>query len=172
MLLNEYVNLSIRAFKSNIQNNIEYISNKYQNDSDNIDLNQSGLNNQINVKFKNTNLDFFTSYLSSKKENGTSQLRRPNKNYGLNLYRNIENSFIGNLKLSLKYNHYGKHFDTHSTNFSTIEMDSTDLIDLKITKKLNNGNFYIKLTNVLDETYQRPHGYNHENRIIKFGMSY
>ena len=70
---------SIRAFKSNIQNNIEYISNKYQNDSDNIDLNQSGLNNQINVKFKNTNLNFFSSFLSSKKENNASQLRRPNK---------------------------------------------------------------------------------------------
>ncbi len=172
MLLNEYVNLSIRAFKSNIQNNIEYISNKYQNDSDNIDLNQSGLNNQINVKFKNTNLNFFSSFLSSKKENNASQLRRPNKNYGLNVYRKIKNNLFGNLTLNLKYNHYGKHFDTHSTNFSTIEMDSTDLIDLKITKKLNNGNFYIKLTNVLDETYQRPHGYNHENRIIKFGMSY
>ena len=172
IILNEYINLSVRAFKANIQNNIEYISNKYQNDSDDIDLNQSGLNNKINVKFKNTNLDFFTSYLSSKKENGTSQLRRPNKNYGLNIYRNIENSFLGNLKLSLKYNHYGKHFDTHSTNFSTIEMDSTDLIDLKITKKLNSGNFYIKLTNALDETYQRPHGYNQENRIIKFGISY
>ncbi len=172
ILLNKYINLSVRAFKSNIKNNIEYISNKYQNDSDDVDLNQSGLNNQINVKFKNTNLDFFTSFLSSKKENGTSQLRRPTKNYGLNFTRNIENSFFGNLKLNLKYNHYGKHFDTHSSTFSTIEMDSTDLIDLKITKKLNIGNFYIKLTNALDETYQRPHGYNHENRIIKFGMSY
>ena len=123
-------------------------------------------------KFKNTNLNFFTSLLSSKKENGDSQLRRPNKNYGLNIYKNIENSILGNLNLNLKYNHYGKHFDTHSTNFSTIEMDSTDLIDLKIIKKLNSGNFYIKITNALDETYQRPHGYNHENRIIKFGINY
>ena len=48
-----------------------------------------------------------------------------------------KNSFFGNLNLNLKYNHYGKHFDTHSANFNTIEMDSTDLIDLKITKKLN-----------------------------------
>jgi len=172
MILNEYMNLSVRAFKANIQNNIEYINNKYQNDSDNIDLNQSGLSNQMNVKLKNINLDFFTSFLSSKKENGASQLRRPNKNYGLNVYRNIENSFLGDLELNLKYNHYGKHFDTHSTTFSTIEMDSTDLVDLKITKKLYSGNFYIKLTNALGETYQRPHGYNQEDRIIKFGMNY
>ena len=70
------------------------------------------------------------------------------------------------------YNHYGKHFDTHSTNFSKIEMDSTDIIDLKITKKFNDSNFYIKITNLLNEEYQRPHGYNQENRIIKFGIKY
>ena len=50
--INDYINTSIRAFKSNIKNNIEYISNKYQNDRDNIDLNQSGLN--LNIKhYKN-----------------------------------------------------------------------------------------------------------------------
>jgi outer membrane cobalamin receptor len=46
-------------------------------------------------------------------------------------------------------------------------MDSTDIIDLKITKKLNNSNFYIKVTNALDENYQKPHGYNQENRVYK-----
>ena len=46
-------------------------------------------------------------------------------------------------------------------------MDSTDIIDLKITKKLNNINFYIKITNALDETYQRPHGYNQEKKSYK-----
>ena len=67
ILLNENINLSLRAFKANIKNNIEYISNKYQNDSDDIDLNQSGYSNQINFKLKNTNLNFFTSFLSSKR---------------------------------------------------------------------------------------------------------
>ena len=169
---NENINLSLRAFRANIQNNIEYLNNKYQNDSDNIDLNQSGFNNQLNLKFKNSNLNIFSSFLSSKKENGADQLRRPEKNYGLNFSKIINSNFFGNLNLNLKYNHYGKHFDTHSSNFSTIEMDSTDLIDLKISKKLNNSDFFIKITNALDETYQRPHGYNHEGRIFKFGIKY
>ena len=51
-------------------------------------------------------------------------------------------------------------------------MDSTDIIDLKITKKLNNSDLFLKITNVLDETYQRPHGYNQENRVVKFGIKY
>ena len=79
---------------------------------------------------------------------------------------------MGNLKFNIIYNHYGKHFDTHSSNFSTVEMDSTDIINLKITKELNNSDFYIKVTNLLDETYQKPHGYNQEKRFIKFGIKY
>ena len=51
-------------------------------------------------------------------------------------------------------------------------MDSTDLVDIMITKKLSNSDFFIKVTNALNETYQRPHGYNQENRIIKFGIKY
>ena len=51
-------------------------------------------------------------------------------------------------------------------------MDSTDLVDFKISKKFNNGNFYIKLNNALNETYQRPHGFNQEKRTIKFGFKY
>ena len=172
ILFNENINLSLRAFRANIQNNIEYLNNKYQNDSDNIDLNQSGFNNQLNLKFKNSNLNIFSSFLSSKKENGADQLRRPEKNYGLNFSKIINSNLFGNLNLNLKYNHYGKHFDTHSSNFSTIEMDSTDLIDLKISKKLNNSDLFIKITNALDESYQRPHGYNHEGRIFKFGIKY
>ena len=170
--LNKYLNLTLRAFRANIQNNIEYISNKYQNDGDNIDLNQSGFNNQLNLKLKDMNINLFSSFLSSKKENRADQLRRPEKNYGLNFSKKIENNFLGNFNFNLNYNHYGKHFDTHSSNFSTIEIDSTDIIDLKITKKLNKVNFYIKITNALDESYQRPHGYNQENRVVKFGFKY
>ena len=170
--INENLSFSSRAFKANIKNNIEYISNKYQNDADNIDLNQSGINSKLNIKLKNAQIDLFSSFLSSKKENGADQLIRPEKNYGLNITKKIKNNFFGNLKFNLIYNHYGKHFDTHSSNFNTIELDSTDLVDLKISKKLKNSNFFIKISNVLNETYQRPHGYNQENRTIKFGIDY
>ena len=170
--INNNLNLGLRAFKSNIKDNIEYISNKYQNDFDNIDLNQSGLNTNVTLKIKNMNLNFFTSFLSSKKENNSDQLRRPEKNYGLNLNKKILNSSLGNFIINLSYNHYGKHFDTHSTNFSTIEMDSIDLVDLKIIKKLHKGKVYFKINNMLAENYQKPHGYNQEGRIIKIGITY
>ena len=51
-------------------------------------------------------------------------------------------------------------------------MDSTDLIDLKINKKVDNKNYYLKITNLLNESYQRPHGYNQDQRILKFGLKF
>ena len=57
-------------------------------------------------------------------------------------------------------------------NFSTIEMDSTDIVDIKIEKKINNLNYFLKITNLLGENYQRPHGYNQDQRLLKFGLKY
>ena len=68
IIFNKNVNLSIKAFKANVKNNIEYINNQYQNDSDNVDLNQSGLNSQLNLKFKDISMNLFSSFLSSKKK--------------------------------------------------------------------------------------------------------
>ena len=135
IILSKNLNLSIRAFKSNIKNNIEYIDNKYQNDTDNIDLNQSGVNSEITYNFKKTNLSFFSSFLSSKKENESDQLRRPEKNYGLNLNGYLDFKYLDKVGFNIIYNHYGKHFDTHSTSFNTVQMDSTDLVDIILKKK-------------------------------------
>ena len=170
--INNYINTSIRAFRSNIKNNIEYVNNKYINDTDNVDLNQSGINLNLNLNSKNMNFKIFSSFLSSKKENGSDQLRRPEKTYGVNFSKKIDTNYLGDLDLNLLYNHYGKHFDTHSTNFSTIEMDSTDLVSLKIEKKLKDNSYFLKITNLLSENFQRPHGYNQDKRIIKFGLKY
>ena len=170
--LNNNFDFSLRGFQSNIKDNIEYINNQYKNDVDNVDLNQSGINGELIFKSDNTNINFFSSFLSSKKENGSSQLRRPEKNYGINLNKNIDILSMRDLNLNILYNHYGKHFDTHSVNFSTIEMDSTDIIDLKLNKKFNKVDFFLKISNLFDEKYQRPHGYNQEERLIKIGFKY
>ncbi len=167
---NKSLNLKIRAFRSNIKNNIEYISNKYQNDNDDVDLNQSGMNSQINYNYDNLNLTLYSSFLSSKKENSSDQLRRPEKNYGAIFSKNIYTRYIGDINLDLVYNHYGKHFDTHSTSFSTIEMDSTDLMDLKLSKNGMFGNYFLKISNLMNENFQRPHGYNQEERRINIGF--
>jgi len=164
--------LSIRGFKSNIKDNIEYINNQYQNDTDNVNLNQSGINSELDYKSNNTNIKIFSSFLSSKKKNGSNQLRRPKKSYGFNLNKNFNLSIIKDFNLNILYTHYGKHFDTHSVNFNNIEIDSIDTVDLKLSKKFNNFDFFLKVSNLFNKSYERPHGYNQENRLIKFGFKY
>ena len=165
-------NFNFTIFKSNIKNNIEYKSNQYVNDSDNIDLNQSGMNSEFSFKNLNKSFKIYSSFLSSKKENGSDQLRRPEKNYGMNYSQEIKNTLLGDFDLNLVYNHYGKHFDTHSTSFSTVEMDSTDLINLKLSKKFRNSKIYFSVSNLMNESYERPHGYNQDKRIFRFGIKH
>ena len=170
--LNENALLSLRVFKSKIKNNIEYLNNSYQNDGDDIDLNQSGINTKIEYKRNNSKINLFSSLLSSEKENGSAQLRRPENNYGFIYSNKLTNYFFGDINLNIIYNHTGKHFDTHSSTFQTIEMDSTDILDLSLNKIINGNEIYLKISNMLNETFQKPHGYNQENRMIKFGFRY
>ena len=47
-------------------------------------------------------------------------------------------------------------------------MDSTDLVNIGVSKKKNKNIFKIKLTNLLNDKYQRPHGYSQDKRKIMF----
>ena len=168
--VNEKLIFETSLFRSNINNNIEYVNNKYINDNDDVNLNQSGFNGNILYSNKSTKVNFFTSFLSSKKENSSDQLRRPEKTYGLNLNKKIKIYSLGDFNFNTNYKHYGKHFDTHSSSFSTIEMDSTDIVDLSISKKINDYVFSLNIDNFLNEIYQRPHGYPQNDRQIRFGF--
>ena len=163
-------NGSIRGFKSRIYDQIEYSNNKYINSDNNLDLKQSGINTEVKFDQQGYNINLFSSLLSSKKTNGQNQLRRPEKTYGFNLNKKINLNDLGDFSINLKYNHYGKHLDTHATSYSTIEMDSTDIIDLSLNKKFGLYNFYINFTNLLDESYQRPHGYSQNGRLFYIGF--
>jgi vitamin B12 transporter len=171
-LINEKSSIIVRGFRTNIRDNIEYLSNKYVNDGGETDLVQSGIENEFNYISKVLNLNLFSSFLSAKKKNGSDQLRRPEKTFGFNLSKKLNNNFLKNSSISLNYKHYGKHFDTHSINFSTIEMDSTDIINLNLTKKVYDNDVFIKINNLFGEKYQRPHGFGQDARIIKFGIKY
>ena len=157
---------TIKWFKSYIKDQIEYKSNKYINSNDNLALKQKGINSNLNFKFNQTTLELSSSILSSKKTNGNYQLRRPNKTYNINLFKEFKNDYIGKYDLNLNYNYYGSHYDTHSTNFKTIKMNSTNLINLSVSKKINNNIFKINLTNLFNKKYQRPHGYSQDKRRL------
>ena len=165
------LSFSLTAFKSNINDHVEYSNNQYINDATQTDLNQSGIETLLIIKNEKQELSFSGTSLSSKKTNGLDQVRRPEKTYGVRYNKNIDTTFFGPLKLNLKYQHYGKHWDTHALNYSTILMDSTDIMDLSLSKKINGQNWSLNISNILDEVYQRPHGYMQEGRQIRLGFT-
>ena len=164
------VSISIKGFNSKINDQIEYKSNKYVNNSESLSLKQSGINSEISITANSYQINIFSSFLSSDKVSGSPQLRRPEKTYGLNLQKNFYNNLFGKFNMNLKYNHYGKHFDTHSSSFSTVEMDSTDLIDVSLNKKIGIYNLSLNTFNLFDEKYQRPHGYSQNDRLFNLTL--
>ena len=165
------ISWNIKGFKSSIFDQIEYKNNKYVNNSNNVNLNQSGINSDLNIKFFNSEIEMYTSFLSSKKTDNSDQLRRPEKNYGLKFKKEINKSLFGKFHINLEYSHYGKHFDTHSSNFSTVEIDSTDIIDVSLKKDFGIFNMNFNITNLLNENYQRPHGYSQNGRLFNIGLT-
>ena len=73
------------------------------------------------------------------------------------------------INLDLVYNRMGG-ISIHIQHHCTIEMDSTDLVDIKLSKDGVIGNYFLKISNLMNENYQRPHGYNQEERRINIGF--
>ena len=50
------------------------------------------------------------------------------------------------------------------------KVDSTDIMNISLIKEINKNNFFLNITNVTDEIYERPDTYNQEGR--KIGLSF
>ena len=94
-IFNENLVFSLLGYKSSIYEQIEYKNNKYVNNFSQTDLNQSGIDVEINF-LKENKILFYSSFQSSKKVDRSDQLRRPEKVYGLNLNRKFKNNLLVN----------------------------------------------------------------------------
>ena len=141
----DYNTLTTTVFQSNIGN-----------------LDTSGLELGYNVK----NVKLFASHLTSKK-NGVDQLRRPELNLGL--LHTFENKDGVNFTTNYKYK--GKHWDIHNSNWSTIAMPETHLLDLTVSKNFWGFDLGFTVNNLLDEQYQSPHGFSQDGRNLKLQLS-
>ena len=64
-------------------------------------------------------------------------------------------------------NYFGKHSEVHSSNFSTITVKERTIFDFKVNYK----NFNLKINNIFDDDFERPHGYNQGGRQIHLNYS-
>ena len=156
--------LTISLFESNITNLIEYSGNTY--------VNSTGTTNQSGVELSFSNFSdtgsvrLFATSLSSEKSDGSAQLRRPETSMGANITRNINDD----VKVVANYKFTGEHFDTHNSNWSTISMPETHLLDIGLKRDFGGYELGINVFNVLDQDYQRPHGFAQDGR--NFGITF
>lgn len=131
------------------------------------DLKQDGIESILVFKNNQQRLSIFNTVSSSKQTDGSHQLNRPDSTYGINYNLNLDNSFFGPLNIYYNYKHYGKSFDYAPT---VTKVDSTDIMNLSVSKKIKIGSINLKLSNLLDEQYQRPYGYSQNGRLFNIGF--
>ena len=131
------------------------------------DLKQDGIESNLVFNNDTQRLKIYNTISTSKQTNGTHQLNRPDSNYGIGYGFKMNNSLIGPININYDYKHYGKSFDYAPT---IKKIDSTDIMNMSISKNTDKGTFSLNITNLTDEYYQRPYGYSQNGRLIRFGF--
>jgi len=125
------------------------------------DLNTDG----IEFSYGKDDFRVFASHLNSK-TNDVVSLRRPNWSLGFMHTKDLENNF----SITTNYKFKGEHLDVHNSDWSTISMPETHLLDLNVGYNYHGIELGFSLLNLLDEQYESPHGFNQEGRRLQFGF--
>ena len=134
-----------------------------------IDIKQEGLENSFTLNLNNQKLKLYSAFSKSREGNGRPQLRRPEKQFGINFLNEFEHSYLGALKIKYDYRHISQVEDWKNGNIRA-KVDSSDIMNLSLSKKINMADWSINIFNLTDEVYQRPDTYNQERRRISLGF--
>jgi len=155
--------ITMSMFENEIGNVIEYKSNTYKNNTTGY-LNQSGIELSYGYQDTKNKITVWGNSLSSEKTDGSAQLRRPEHSIGINYQRTVTKTW----SYYANYSFMGEHFDVHNSNWSTITMPETHLLDMGITKNYYGFDLGLSINNVFDQDYERPHGFGQNKRKINF----
>ena len=134
-----------------------------------MDIKQRGVENSLNFKNEFQKLSLTSVFSKSREGNGRPQLRRPEQQFGVKYSQKIKSDILGPFNLHYDYRHIGKVEDWKNGS-KRAKVDSTDIMNLSLTKEINKINWSINITNLTDEIYERPDTYNQEGR--KIGLSF
>jgi len=164
----ESLSFNSTAYRAKIYDQIESNAAYSKHENQLIDINQEGLENELFFRRNNESLSIYNIFSKSRKANGQAQSRRPDLSYGVNYLKKKLRSPFGLINLNLNYKYTGKYIDWDGSVNS--RQKSTDIIDLSLTKNLRRNTFSLKLTNLLNERYERPATYSQDGRQIRFGF--
>ncbi len=158
----EKIESEISIFDTKIQDMITYANSTYSNDySGNSKM--QGLDLKLDINFNKFKISNNYAHVHSVDSSNTWLKRRPHDILNTSLMY-----YVGDLLISPEMNFYGKHSDTHSSNYSTILIKERTLFDLKIAYL----DFTFQIKNLFDDSFERPHGYNQGGREMRLEYSY
>ena len=164
----ENITFNSTAYRAKVYDQIESNAAYSKHENQLIDINQEGLENELLLKGNNESLSIYNIFSKSRKTNGQAQSRRPDLTYGINYLKKKLPSPVGLINLNLNYKYTGKYIDWDGS--ANSKQKSTDIVDLSITKNFIGNTLYLKLTNLLNERYEKPATYSQDGRQLRFGF--
>lgn len=157
--------LDVALFTTNIKNTLTYAGTTYENSG-------SSKHNGLEVQYTNTYgpITLVNGYtlLLTQDDSGKRLLRRPKHSYNGVINYNIDATT--RLKLNATYD--GEYADIHSSTYQRTTMASVSLFDVSYQKNINSVLFEIKVDNVTDKRYNKPHGYSQTGRTYLVSAAY
>ncbi|OUX43800.1 hypothetical protein CBE37_01910 [bacterium TMED277] len=134
-----------------------------------IDIEQEGLENSLVFKNQNQKIALTSTFSKSREDDGSPQLRRPEKQFGVNYSKNFVTKVLGPFSLNYDYKHVGKVEDWKNGSIRA-KVDSSDIMNLNLSKNFFGSIWSVHILNLTDEKYQRPDTYNQEDRRIELSF--
>ena len=134
-----------------------------------IDIKQEGLENSFFFKKKDQSIKLSSTFSKSREGDGDPQLRRPEQQYGVKYSKKFKESLLGSFDLTYDYRHVGKVEDWKNGSVRA-KVDSSDIMNLVLSKEILANTWSINILNLTDEKYQRPDTYNQEGRRIELSF--
>jgi len=134
-----------------------------------IDIKQEGLENSLVFKNDYQKFTLSNTFSKSREDDGAPQLRRPEQQFGVKYSRKFITNIFGPFDLNYDYKHVGQVEDWKNGSVRA-KVDSSDIMNLSISKDFYGNKWSLNILNLTDEAYQRPDTYNQERRRI--GLSF
>ena len=134
-----------------------------------LQIEQEGLESSFKFEINNQKLELTNILSKSLEGSGRPQLRRPEKQYGVNYNAKLNSNYFGSYGVNLNYRHTGKAEDWVGS--FRKDVDSTDIVNLSLSKELFGMEWRLRGTNLTDEYYQKPYGYNQEGRNFNLSLT-
>ena len=136
-----------------------------------IDIDQEGLESRLTLGDEDQKFILSSTFSKSREGDGDPQLRRPEKQFGIKYSKKLITTLLGEFNLNYDYRHVGRVEDWKNGSVRA-KVDSSDIMNLTLSKDLYGSIWSLNVLNLTDEKYQRPDTYNQEGRRIGLSFRY